>query len=273
MISLVQQTLTDSVWHLFLRKGRRRRVEWKGGVWGGWGAADTIIQGYTRLLSLLCHYRRLKPDIPPLDWIFIKYVEGERLIEKRHEHERRRKAAPGLFSSSGGLAEVQARCRCNARTHRQQIRGFLTFDEHVSFSPRRTSESAAGFFRFFFFSSVNFSRQLGRRAAKARLSLRGEPQLFASICCPFCLRVIIMGPLGTSRCHHPPGRAQWWITMGATELRESQAPRVTVTKSHKETEVPLTKRYVRQEALFSLWSVRRNKVYIRLSAGGEIEQK
>lgn len=27
--------------------------------------------------------------------------------------------------------------------------------------------------------------------------------------------------------------------MGATELRESQAPRVTVTKSHKETGVPL----------------------------------
>lgn len=74
-------------------------------------------------------------------------MEGERLIEKRHEHERRRKAASGLFFSSGGLAEVQARCRCNARTHRQQIRGFLTFDEHVSFCPRRTSE----IFPFFFF--------------------------------------------------------------------------------------------------------------------------
>lgn len=38
--------------------------------------------------------------------------------------------------------------------------------------------------------------------------------------------------------------------MGAAEFGESPAPRVTATKSHKETEVPLTRRHGGREAVF-----------------------
>lgn len=49
----------------------------------------------------------------------------------------------------------------------------------------------------------------------------------------FCLGVIIMGPLGTSRCHHLPGRARWWITMGWQSYESHRKP--TVCHSDKVT--------------------------------------
>lgn len=265
MISLVQQALTNSVCHLFLQKGRRRRRRRRRGGRRGrgvWGAADTIIQGYTRLLSLVCHYRQLKPDIAPLDWIFIKYVEGEALIEKRHEHERRRKVASGLFFVF--FSQRRPRLGAAALTHmRAPHPRFSDLRQTRFISPCRTSESAAGFFRFFLiFCSVNFSQQLGKAGGEATAKSAWRAAAICQHMLSFLSQSDHYGPIGNKQM----SSSAWQSTMmnnhvcdGVTRVTGAPCHRDKVTQGDGGAADQTLRQAGRRQ--FSSWSVRQNKVY------------